>query len=56
MPIENHDEMNLPVDEAVKRLEQSEHYRKYFQKIFNSVPTKENLSIAIAAFERTLAI
>ena len=54
MPIENPDEMNLPIDEAIRRLQQNEKYKKYFQKIFNSEPTKENLAIAIAAFERTL--
>lgn len=54
MPIENPDEMNLPLSEAVHRLEQNEKYRTYFQKIFGSKPTKENLAQAIAAFERTL--
>jgi len=54
MPIENADEMNLPVAEAVSRLQHNSQYKKYFQKIFNSAPTKENLAIAIAAFERTL--
>lgn len=54
MPIENHDEMDLQVDEAVKRLQENKNYKKYFQKIFNSKPTKENLAAAIAAFERTL--
>ena len=54
MPIENPDEMDLPIDEAINRLRQNDKYKKYFQKIFNSEPTKENLAIAIAAFERTL--
>jgi cytochrome c peroxidase len=54
MPIENKDEMNLPVDEAIHRLQLDNKYKKYFEKIFNSAPTKENLAIAIAAFERTL--
>jgi cytochrome c peroxidase len=54
MPIENADEMNLPVAKAVSRLQHNSQYKKYFQKIFNSAPTKENLAIAIAAFERTL--
>lgn len=36
------------------RLQQDDKYKIYFQKIFNSKPTKENLAIAIAAFERTL--
>lgn len=54
MPIENPDEMNLPVAEAVMRLQQNAQYKKYFQKIFDSEPTSENLATAIAAFERTL--
>jgi cytochrome c peroxidase len=53
-PIENPDEMNLPVEEAVKRLKRSKKYNAYFKKIFNSEPTAEHLAKAIAAFERTL--
>jgi cytochrome c peroxidase len=54
VPIENPDEMNLPVDEAVKRLKRNKKYNAYFKKIFNSEPTAEFLAKAIAAFERTL--
>lgn len=54
MPIENKDEMNLPITEALIRLQQNAQYKKYFQKIFNSEPTAKNLALAIAAFERTL--
>jgi cytochrome c peroxidase len=53
-PIENPDEMNLPIDEALKRLKENESYNVYFKKIFNSEPTRSNLAEAIAAFERTL--
>jgi cytochrome c peroxidase len=53
-PIENPDEMNLPVDSAVARLRNSAAYKSYFKKIFNSRPNRENLAEAIAAFERTL--
>jgi cytochrome c peroxidase len=53
-PIENPDEMNLPVEEAVRRLMQNKKYNAYFKKIFNSEPTAELLAKAIAAFERTL--
>jgi cytochrome c peroxidase len=53
-PIENPVEMNLPVAEAIKRLQASKSYKRYFQSIFNSDPTAANLSAAIAAFERTL--
>lgn len=53
-PIENPDEMNLPVEEAVKRLKRSKKYNAYFKKIFNSEPTAEHLAKAIASFERTM--
>ncbi len=53
-PIKNPDEMNLVVDEAVKRLKRSKKYTAYFKKIFYSEPTAELLAKAIAAFERTL--
>lgn len=53
-PIENPDEMNLPIDEAITRLRNNRSYRNYFKKVFSSSPTKENLGVAIAAFERTL--
>lgn len=53
-PIENPDEMNLPIDKALHRLKQSESYNDYFKKIFNSEPTRSNLAEALAAFERTL--
>ena len=53
-PIENPDEMNLRVDEAVHRLKNSKKYREYFLKVFNNEPDRTNLVAAIAAFERTL--
>jgi cytochrome c peroxidase len=53
-PIANPDEMNLPVSEAVKRLQKNKKYNSYFKKIFGSEPSAENLAVAIAAFERTL--
>ena len=54
MPIENPDEMGLPIKEAVARLNQSEKYRKLFKKIFKQLPNEKNLALAIAAFEETL--
>lgn len=54
MPIENPDEMGLPIKEAVARLNQSEKYRKLFKKIFRQLPNEKNLALAIAAFEETL--
>jgi cytochrome c peroxidase len=53
-PIENPDEMNLPIEKALKRLKESASYNAYFNKIFNSEPTRANLAEALASFERTL--
>ena len=53
-PIINPVEMNLPIAEAVNRLQQDEVYAGLFQKIFNAPPTQKNLLLAIASFERTL--
>ena len=54
MPIQNPDEMGLPVDEAVKRLNDSREYKMLFQKIFGQKPTAKNLATAFSAFEKTL--
>lgn len=53
-PIANPKEMNLPIDEAIKRLKGSKKYRRYFQIAFKSEPTAAHLAKAIASFERTL--
>ncbi len=54
MPIQNPDEMGLPIDEAVKRLNQSKEYRLLFQKIFRQKPNAKNLAAAFSAYEKTL--
>ena len=54
MPIQNPDEMGLPVEEAVKRLNQSKEYKLLFQKIFGQKPTAKNLATAFSAYEKTL--
>jgi len=54
MPIENPDEMGLPIKEAVNRLNQSEEYKRLFKKIFNQPPNEKNIGAAFAAFEQTL--
>ena len=54
MPIENPDEMNLPLHQALTRLQKSKTYNSYFQKLFDSTPDSASLGAAIAAFERTL--
>ncbi len=53
-PIENPVEMNLPIAEAIKRLNAHENYKNYFKKIYKESPNRANLLDAIAAFERTL--
>ncbi len=54
MPIQNPDEMGLPIDEAIKRLNQSAEYKNLFQKIFKQKPSAKNLAAAFAAYEQTL--
>ena len=53
-PIENPDEMNLPIDRAVKRLNGSRLYRTEFGRVFGELPNKTNLATALAEFQRTL--
>jgi cytochrome c peroxidase len=53
-PIQNPDEMGLPIAEAIERLNNSEVYIQLFQKIFRQVPNEKNLSAAFAAYENTL--
>lgn len=54
LPIENPDEMNLPIAEAIKRLNENSFYRKAFKKIYGKIADSNSLSNAISAFERTL--
>jgi cytochrome c peroxidase len=54
LPIQNPDEMGLPIDEAVNRLNQSAEYRNLFLKIFKQSPSAKNLGEAFAAYEQTL--
>lgn len=53
-PIENPVEMNLPIAEAVRKLNADKNYTNYFKKIFKELPSRETLLDAIASFERTL--
>lgn len=53
-PIENPVEMNLPIAEAIKKLNADKNYHSYFKKIYNETPNRTNLLDAIASFERTL--
>lgn len=54
MPIQNPDEMGLPIAEAIQRLNESATYKILFQKIFKQKPTAKNLGAAFAAYESTL--
>lgn len=54
IPIANPDEMDLPIDLAIKRLNGSKTYRAYFMKVFGELPTKANLARALSEFEQTL--
>ncbi len=53
-PIENINEMGLPIKEAVARLNADETYKKLFFKIYKQKPNAQNLANALASFERTL--
>lgn len=53
-PIANPIEMNLPVEEAVKRIAAIEGYARQFQQVFGEPVNQDNLAKAIAAFERTV--
>ena len=53
-PIENPVEMNLPIAEAIKRLNADKNYKTYFKAIYKESPNRSNLLDAIASFERTL--
>ena len=53
-PIQNPDEMNLPIATAIERLRKNRKYSTYFQKIFGANPDSVNLGKAIAAYEQSL--
>lgn len=54
MPIENPVEMNLPIKESVKRLNNSKVYKTLFLSIFKQLPSPKNLALALAAYQNTL--
>ncbi len=53
-PIHNPIEMDLPLEEAVKKLNGIKGYRKQFRSVFGTDATPETLAKAIASFERTV--
>lgn len=53
-PIEDSNEMSLPIGQAVTRLEHNKDYVAWFARVYKSKPTEHYLKAAIAAYERTL--
>jgi cytochrome c peroxidase len=53
-PIQDVNEMNLPIKTAVYRLNQSKKYRQLFYSVYKQYPNKKNLGDALAAFQNTL--
>lgn len=54
-PIQSEGEMNMPLDDVVKRLQGVAGYREEFAKVYGpGGVTAENIGKAIAAFERTV--
>ncbi len=53
-PITNPNEMNLPEDEAIRRLNESEFYTNAFMKVFNDKPKKIYVSKALADYQKSL--
>lgn len=54
MPVENPVEMNLAFSEAVKRIQEDKDYFNLFNRIYQSGPNTENITNAIAEFQRSL--
>ena len=53
-PMENPIEMDIPLSEVVRKLNNHKQYRTFFVSLFGEPATKTNLVAAIAAYERTL--
>lgn len=53
-PIQDHDEMNLTIPNAIERLDRSKKYRKLFIDVFGHRPDKKSLMAAIASYEASL--
>lgn len=54
MPITDTTELDLPIEELVRRLERSATYRRAFRRAFGESPSVEGISRALAAYVRTL--
>jgi cytochrome c peroxidase len=53
-PLENPDEMDLPLDEAVRRIADDEVYRRMVADAYGGPPSELNLRQALASFVRTI--
>lgn len=53
-PVENPLEMNLPFEEAKNRIKANKHYVKLFKAIYDTLPTTNNITNALAEFQRSL--
>lgn len=53
-PMENHVEMDFPITLSIRRLQRNATYRQAFYTVYGEKPSKERLSEAIAAYERSL--
>lgn len=53
-PIQDHNEMDILIADAVKKIEQDPKYQKWFNTIYKSKPTQENIVNALAEFQRSL--
>jgi cytochrome c peroxidase len=54
MPVENPVEMNLSFTEAVKRITENKEYFNLFNRIYQTGPNTENITNALAEFQRSL--
>ncbi|MDX2173412.1 MAG: cytochrome c peroxidase [Bacteroidota bacterium] len=53
-PIESRVEMDLPISLAVRKLIKNERYKNSFMAVYGSMPTRDLMAQAIAAYEKTL--
>jgi cytochrome c peroxidase len=56
IPIENPEEMNLPLTEAVARLKADPEYNEHFRRAFGQDATRTGIAFALASFQRTRLI
>lgn len=56
MPIEHPDEMGLPLESAIARLDADPEWRAAFESVYGARPDKESLANALAAFIRSQLI